>query len=125
MLTLADYERRGADENDTEAIVDVAARVSRASRWRRSSKSRPSAPRVRVSLRSRGFDVSAVAALRGGGGHRQAAGFTSDDDPAGGGAVAQFRTRRAPADGILLIDKPAGCTSHDVVARVRRACGPR
>lgn len=28
-----------------------------------------------------------------------------------------------PADGILLIDKPAGITSHDVVARVRRALG--
>lgn len=26
-------------------------------------------------------------------------------------------------DGVLLIDKPAGITSHDVVARVRRACG--
>jgi tRNA pseudouridine55 synthase len=38
--------------------------------------------------------------------------------------VAQFRTRRAPADGILLIDKPAGCTSHDVVARVRHRLRP-
>lgn len=28
-------------------------------------------------------------------------------------------------DGILLIDKPAGPTSHDVVARVRRASGER
>lgn len=27
--------------------------------------------------------------------------------------------------GVLVIDKPAGCTSHDVVARVRRACGER
>ena len=26
----------------------------------------------------------------------------------------------SPVEGILLIDKPAGCTSHDVVARVRR-----
>ena len=38
--------------------------------------------------------------------------------------MAQFRTRRAPVDGILLIDKPAGCTSHDVVARVRRMLRP-
>jgi tRNA pseudouridine55 synthase len=29
----------------------------------------------------------------------------------------------APLDGILLIDKPAGMTSHDVVARVRRSLG--
>jgi len=28
-------------------------------------------------------------------------------------------------DGILIIDKPAGITSHDVVARVRRAVGER
>ncbi len=29
------------------------------------------------------------------------------------------------ADGILLVDKPAGITSHDVVARARRALGTR
>jgi tRNA pseudouridine55 synthase len=38
--------------------------------------------------------------------------------------VAQFRTRKAPVDGILLIDKPDGFTSHDVVARVRRRLRP-
>jgi len=38
--------------------------------------------------------------------------------------VAQFRTRKVPLDGILLIDKPAGATSHDVVARVRRLLRP-
>jgi tRNA pseudouridine55 synthase len=38
--------------------------------------------------------------------------------------VAQFRTRKAALDGILLIDKPAGATSHDVVARVRRGLRP-
>ena len=32
---------------------------------------------VKVSLRSEGFDVSAIAGLKGGGGHRQAAGFTT------------------------------------------------
>ena len=38
--------------------------------------------------------------------------------------MAQFRTRKVPVDGILLIDKPAGATSHDVVARVRRLLRP-
>ncbi len=38
--------------------------------------------------------------------------------------MAQFRTRKAALDGILLIDKPEGLTSHDVVARVRRALRP-
>ena len=32
---------------------------------------------------------------------------------------------RARADGLLLVDKPAGPTSHDVVAAVRRALGER
>lgn len=34
------------------------------------------------------------------------------------------RTRTAP-DGIVVIDKPAGMTSHDVVSRMRRVCGTR
>jgi tRNA pseudouridine55 synthase len=38
--------------------------------------------------------------------------------------VAQFRTRKTPLDGVLLIDKPEGFTSHDVVARVRRQVRP-
>ena len=29
------------------------------------------------------------------------------------------------ADGLLIVDKPAGWTSHDVVARARRLCGTR
>jgi tRNA pseudouridine55 synthase len=31
----------------------------------------------------------------------------------------------APLSGLLVVDKPAGWTSHDVVARVRRLCGTR
>lgn len=38
--------------------------------------------------------------------------------------MGQFRTRKVPLDGVLLIDKPAGATSHDVVARVRRLLRP-
>jgi tRNA pseudouridine55 synthase len=38
--------------------------------------------------------------------------------------VAQFRTRKAALDGILLIDKPVGFTSHDLVARVRGLLRP-
>ncbi|MBU6245773.1 MAG: tRNA pseudouridine(55) synthase TruB [Actinomycetales bacterium] len=33
--------------------------------------------------------------------------------------------RPQPPDGLLVIDKPAGLTSHDVVARVRRVLGTR
>ncbi|MEZ5125777.1 MAG: tRNA pseudouridine(55) synthase TruB [Thermoleophilia bacterium] len=38
--------------------------------------------------------------------------------------MAEFRTRKALVDGVLLIDKPVGLTSHDVVARVRRKLRP-
>jgi tRNA pseudouridine55 synthase len=38
--------------------------------------------------------------------------------------VAAYRTRKAALDGILLIDKPEGLTSHDVVAHVRRLLRP-
>src|SRR5690625_5551724 len=31
----------------------------------------------------------------------------------------------SPADGLVLVDKPAGWTSHDVVARLRRLTGTR
>ena len=34
------------------------------------------------------------------------------------------RTMTTP-DGLLIVDKPAGWTSHDVVARARRLCGTR
>lgn len=34
--------------------------------------------------------------------------------------MTQSRTTQTPRDGLLLVDKPSGCTSHDVVARVRR-----
>lgn len=35
------------------------------------------------------------------------------------------RRRPAAVHGLLLVDKPAGCTSHDVVDRVRRVLGER
>ncbi len=36
-----------------------------------------------------------------------------------------LETRSGPVQGLLLIDKPAGMTSHDVVQRVRRVYGER
>jgi tRNA pseudouridine55 synthase len=34
-------------------------------------------------------------------------------------------SRRMPVNGVMVVDKPAGWTSHDVVARVRRIVGER
>ena len=70
----------------------------------------------------------AIARAGGGGGHRRAAGFSTEldfpelvDVPAAGSscaaaAAARSHVRRASCS----FDKPAGVTSHDVVAQVRR-----
>ncbi|WP_300606204.1 tRNA pseudouridine(55) synthase TruB [Trebonia sp.] len=42
-----------------------------------------------------------------------------------GGAGRSRSTAVAPPDGIVVVDKPGGMTSHDVVARVRRLAGTR
>ncbi len=40
-------------------------------------------------------------------------------------AMAAAAGHAPPKSGILVVDKPAGCTSHDVVAAIRRASGER
>ena len=71
----------------------------------------------------------------GGGGHVAAAGYTSRVDLDStlrvcikpgccrGAAVvtANRRRRDSGATGFVFIDKPSGCTSHDVVARARKS----
>ena len=75
MLTSDDFAATGAGDDETEGIVDALRAVPGVAV---AALARPRADgRVRVSLRSDGFDVSAVAGLQGGGGHRQAAGFTA------------------------------------------------
>ena len=39
--------------------------------------------------------------------------------------MSPARTGPPPASGLLIVDKPAGMTSHDVVGRVRRLAGTR
>jgi len=75
-VTSADFAATGASDDDTEGIVEALRSVPGVEV---AALLRPRGGRkVRVSLRSEGFDVSAVAALKSGGGHRQAAGFTAD-----------------------------------------------
>lgn len=45
--------------------------------------------------------------------------------PSGASAVTPPLTGGPDPDGVLVIDKPAGPTSHDIVARARRALGQR
>ena len=74
-------------------------------------------------------DVSRIARAQGGGGHRQAAGFSTamewDDlvDFLRDAGRRAARLSMASPDGVILFDKPAGVTSHDVVASVRRNLG--
>ena len=104
----------------------------------------------RVSMRSKGaIDIGAVAKEFGGGGHKNAAGCTvtgavdalqklfvekieeAIESPERADGVVESAgsawqtVRLSPfacaMDGLLIIDKPAGPTSHDVVSRMRRA----
>ena len=92
-----------------------------------------------VSARSKGLlDVGRACTALGGGGHAQAAGFTAPRrrprtrSPRCGSGSARERAagRGAGAaggapSGLVIVDKPAGLTSHDVVARIRRLAGTR
>lgn len=80
VLLRGDYAATGAGEHETEGIVDRLRAVDGA-QVAALVKEQEGSPRVRVSLRSSGADVSAVAAARGGGGHVRAAGFSSDESP--------------------------------------------
>ena len=71
--------RRRRRERDRGHRRDAAQRRRR--RGRRAGQGAARRPRVRVSLRSSGADVSAARRAAGGGGHRQAAGFSSDETP--------------------------------------------
>ena len=81
----------------------------------------------KVSLRATdgSVDVSVIARELGGGGHRQAAGASTELSLDELVELIRGAGRRAaalsPAAGVILFDKPAGVTSHDVVAAVRRA----
>jgi bifunctional oligoribonuclease and PAP phosphatase NrnA len=80
VLVREDYAATGAAEHETEGIVD-ALRAVAGVEVAALVKEQDGSPRVRVSLRSSGADVGAIAAARGGGGHVQAAGFSSDQAP--------------------------------------------
>ncbi len=82
--------------------------------------------KVRVSMRSKDetVDVCAICQKFGGGGHTLAAGARvrgtlSDVEQARSGGDLSMSLTATP-DGVLLVDKAEGMTSHDVVALVRR-----
>ena len=75
-----------------------------------------------------------IARAAGGGGHKAAAGFSTEMArrraqrlPARPGrrAALAWPARQPTADGLVLADKPAGKTSHDLTTFVRRELGVR
>ena len=128
--TAADLRDNGLGLDDVESVIDVV-RTTAEAEVAVVLKEGPDGV-IRVSTRAKGaVDVGEVCAHLGGGGHRFAAGFSSTDDRTA--TIARLRPRWGPrppvrsdrADGLLVVDKPAGLTSHDVVARVRRLAGTR
>jgi phosphoesterase RecJ-like protein len=93
-LSRADLEDTGVGVAETDGLID-AVRSTRAADVAAMFKEQPDG-RWRVSLRSKGPSVGAVARARGGGGHELAAGFTSDDVDK---TVADIRARLARQSG--------------------------
>lgn len=86
-IRLQDLEEAGVRLDETEKLVDVLREVREAevAVLFKEQKDRT----YRVSLRSRGPSVGAIARAHGGGGHELAAGFTAEDV---GSAVEAIRT---------------------------------
>ena len=83
--------------------------------------------KVRVSMRSKdeSVDVCAICQKFGGGGHKLAAGARvrgtlAEVEERVLEEIREVVKRTATPDGVLLVDKAEGMTSHDVVALVRR-----
>ena len=146
-LSAEDFEAAGAEESYSEGVIDHlrAVRGTAMAALVRDRLAAPGEPaeagngeRLRkVSLRASDMrvDVSAIARAQGGGGHRAAAGFSTsmpwdeliaflrEQLAAQLASLPRRVSRRAAGDGLLLCDKPAGITSHDVVAQTRRRLG--
>ena len=134
VVTVQDLDQAGATIEEAEGVVDVI-RVAREHEVAAVLKEDPTGAggRWKVSVRSRGqADVGAACTALGGGGHRLAAGFGANGQPAE--IIARLQAaprgrrvsgRAAGPDGLLVVDKGTGLTSHDVVAKLRRLASTR
>ena len=133
-LVKDDYEQTGAQETDSEGVVDHMRAVegTAVAVLVRELLSDDRDGMRKVSLRATDgrVDVSRIAREFGGGGHppggrlhdRAAVPTSSSRSCAGTSASSSSRSDLTGSDaGVLLYAKPAGVTSHDVVAEVRRS----
>ena len=139
-MELADLVATGARSEHSEGIIDILAQ-SETAEVALLLKEKGAETRLSVRTKPGGVDATALCATWGGGGHARAAG-ASLPLPLGRGPGGRAARRGAPGegrramttgsarvdarvDGILVVDKPIGPTSHDVVALVRRLAGTR
>ncbi len=139
-LTEADLAETGADRAHSEGIIDLLSQAESAE-VAILFKEAGASTRISVRTRSGGVDATVLTGRFGGGGHARAAGATVDASlaearPAVLAEATRLVGRREPLgmarsslgpglDGILVVAKPAGPTSHDVVALVRRLAATR
>ena len=125
---------------DSEGIIDLLAQAE-AAEVAIVFKEAPGETRISVRTEPGGVDATVLTGAFGGGGHARAAGATIAPGPRtrpgwrswprrAGWRPASPDERPGPAspgatrlDGILVVDKPAGPTSHDIVGLVRRLSG--
>ena len=128
MVTNDMIEETGADRGLSDGFVNYARSVEGCRGRDALKESEGSGETCKVSLRSKGkVDVSAVAARFNGGGHKNAAGCTIDgtlesakEKLLAALKEAAFDHRGSIMNGVIVVDKPKGITSHDVVASVKR-----
>ena len=133
-LKPSDFSRTGCDASDSEGLIDHIRAIEPVQVAILFEEMQPNL--VRVSLRSKSPDINVneIAGKFGGGGHTAAAGARIAGNPSfgstphSGGGEASIRQTQLISnmhvfdtlDGAILVDKPAGPTSHDVVGAVRR-----
>ena len=123
-VTREEIERTGVENSDLEGITSIPRMIEGVvvgitMRQLESGS-------YKVSVRTSGnIDACKICAALGGGGHIRAAGvrvLRQSGERQGGGAG---RGEKADMNGILIVDKPAGWTSFDVIAKLRGALHTR
>ena len=132
-LKKADFARTGAESDDTEGLIDHIRAIEPVVVACVFEEIEPELTRISLRSKSDKVNVNEIAAQFGGGGHPAAAGARIPGKPLSVqrkviAAVKKrvehreiiFMQEFSALDGAILIDKPAGPTSHDVVDAIRR-----
>ena len=135
-LKQADFARAGSESDETEGLIDHIRAIEPVVVACVFEEIEPELTRISLRSKSDKVNVNEIAAQFGGGGHPAAAGARIPGKPLSVQRKVIAAIKRAlefrqiismqefsPLDGAILIDKPAGPTSHDVVDAIRRRFG--